>query len=163
MLDSEAYSIAEEVEKTFGMYQLNDLLVDYSRLFVGPFELLAPPYGSVYLEEGKRIMGDSTIEVRNFYEKMGLKFLEDFKDMPDHISVELEFISFLIVTRINAFESNDTNRAEEVLKCQQLFLETYLIPWLPEFVERMRENSDTQFYKNLADCTISFVSNDVKA
>ena len=26
--------------------------VEYSRLFVGPFKLLAPPYGSIYLDPG---------------------------------------------------------------------------------------------------------------
>ena len=51
--------------------ELESLKIDYAQLFVGPFNLLAPPYGSFYLEDS-RIMGDSTIDVRNWYEKEGL-------------------------------------------------------------------------------------------
>ncbi len=45
--------------------ELESLKIDYTQLFVGPFKLLAPPYGSFYLEDS-RIMGDSTIDVRIF-------------------------------------------------------------------------------------------------
>jgi len=48
-----------------GMDDVQLLMVDYSKLFVGPYQLLAPPYGSVYLEDGK-LMGESTMDVRNW-------------------------------------------------------------------------------------------------
>ncbi|MFN2356106.1 MAG: molecular chaperone, partial [Desulfopila sp.] len=70
-----------------------DLLVEYARLFVGPFELLAPPYGSVYLETGRRLMGDSTIAVQHMYTNAGLTL--DVQEAPDHIALELEFMHYL--------------------------------------------------------------------
>ena len=33
------------------------LKVDFARLFVGPYKLLAAPYGSVYLEQGTNNYG----------------------------------------------------------------------------------------------------------
>jgi TorA maturation chaperone TorD len=48
--------------------ELESLKVDYTRLFVGMFKLPAPPYGSAYLEDN-RIMAESIINVRNWYEK----------------------------------------------------------------------------------------------
>ena len=39
--------------KAFLKYSEEDLLVAYAKLFVGPNELLAPPYGSVYLDGEK--------------------------------------------------------------------------------------------------------------
>ncbi len=49
------------------------LRIDYSRLFIGPYRLLAPPYGSVYLENTRRVMGISTLDVRNKYADEGLR------------------------------------------------------------------------------------------
>ncbi|UTW70898.1 molecular chaperone TorD family protein [Anaerobacillus sp. HL2] len=36
------------------------LKVDFAKLFVGPFDVLAPPYSSVYLNEGRAVYGEST-------------------------------------------------------------------------------------------------------
>ena len=40
------------------------LEVDFSRLFVGPFKVLAPPYGSIYLDTMGTVMGLSTVDAR---------------------------------------------------------------------------------------------------
>ncbi|MHC4280926.1 MAG: TorD/DmsD family molecular chaperone [Planctomycetota bacterium] len=72
--------------------ELESLIIDFTSLFVGPFKLLAPPYGSVYLEHNK-FMGDSTIDVGKFYEDEDLDIV--IKDAPDHIAMELEFMYYL--------------------------------------------------------------------
>ncbi len=50
-----------------------ELTIDHARLFVGPFALLAPPYGSVYLEGERRLMGDSTLAAGECYNEVGLE------------------------------------------------------------------------------------------
>ena len=52
---------------------LTRLEVDYAKLFVGPFSLSAPPYGSVYLEDERRVMGESTFDVIHRYKDAGLE------------------------------------------------------------------------------------------
>ncbi|GAH03838.1 unnamed protein product, partial [marine sediment metagenome] len=76
--------------------EIDRLKVDYARLFVGPYSLLAPPYGSVYLEGERRIMGDSTLNVLAMYRETGLDIAQDFNDAPDHIAAELEFMYSLV-------------------------------------------------------------------
>ncbi len=49
------------------------LLLDYSRLFLGPFEILAKPYGSVYLDGEKIVMGDSTMQALELYRVGGFE------------------------------------------------------------------------------------------
>jgi len=66
------------------------LKVDFARLFVGPYKLLAAPYGSVYLDSGRTMMGDSTLDVKNRYREAGLNTATNFKEAPDHITAELE-------------------------------------------------------------------------
>ncbi|HDH01197.1 MAG TPA: molecular chaperone TorD, partial [Nitrospirae bacterium] len=101
------------MEKSIYNYTEEDLCVEYAKLFVGPFELLAPPYGSVYLDDGGRVMGDSTMRVIEAYQKEGLSGNDDFKDLPDHIAVEMEFMSYLIYKERETLERSDFDTANE--------------------------------------------------
>ncbi|MHC4749327.1 MAG: TorD/DmsD family molecular chaperone [Planctomycetota bacterium] len=138
--------------------ELELLKVDYAGLFVGPYKLLAPPYGSVYLED-KRIMGDSTIDVRNCYENEDLDIV--IKDAPDHIAVELEFMYYLVVKQIMAIRDADSQTLLYCLQKQYSFLWTHLTRWLPEFAENVKKKAQTEFYKNLAQQTKIFVQKDL--
>jgi TorA maturation chaperone TorD len=141
----------EEIEN------LESLRVDYSKLFLGPFALLAPPYGSVYLEGERKVMGDSTIDARNRYREVGLDIAGDFKEVPDHILVELEYMYYLILKEIESIENSDLHKATDYLKKQKGFLEDHLVVWVPEFADKIEENAETEFYKNLAKATKAFV------
>ncbi len=145
------------MDKSIHNYTEDDLRVEYAKLFVGPFELLAPPYGSVYLDDGGRVMGDSTMEVIDTYEKEGLARSDNFKDLPDHIAVEMEFMSYLIYKEREALENSDPDTARAYVKKQEVFLKNYLRPWVIPFCRKIKEGTENGFYKALADCTSTFV------
>ncbi len=103
-------------------FELESLKVDYAQLFVGPFKLLAPPYGSFYLEDS-RIMGESTIDVRNWYEKEGLDVV--IKDAPDHITMELEFMYYLAVKQGQAAEEGNIQDIQLYQQKQKAYRQQY--------------------------------------
>jgi TorA maturation chaperone TorD len=138
--------------------ELESLKVDFTRLFVGPFKLLAAPYGSVYLEDN-RILGNSTIDVRSFYENEGLEVV--IKDAPDHIAMELEFMHYLVTKQIEAAGKANLQIMQSCLQKQQSFLQTHLTRWLPRFVANVQENAQTEFYKKLTQLTGIFVQKDL--
>lgn len=142
-----------------GMDEIESLKVDYSKLFVGPYSLLAPPYGSVYLENGK-LMGDSTMDVRKWYSAEGLKIT--LREVPDHIALELEFMYFLISKEIEAINNSDSEKAIYYLEKQRSFLETHLGTWVSAFAESVRSHGKTEFYRDLSHATESFVRRDLK-
>jgi len=135
-----------------------DLNVEYARLFVGPFELLAPPYGSVYLDDGGRVMGDSTMKVIEIYQNEGLAKNDDFKDLPDHIAVEMEFMSYLIFKEREALEKSDSDAAKEYVDKQEYFLNNFIRPWVPQFCSKIKAGTDNAFYSVLADCVSVFIA-----
>ena len=137
-----------------------ELKVEYARLFVGPYKLLAPPYGSVYLEPERRIMGNSTMDVVNRYRQSGLIVAEDFKDAPDHIAAELEFMHFLIFKAMEAANQGDVNGIVTGLLNQQSFLEQHLGAWVHEFAGNVDDSAKTPFYRNLAQATEIFIKDD---
>lgn len=74
--------------------ELEDLLWEYTRLFIGPYKLPCPPWESVYTSPKKLMVQEAYDEVRDFYKELGLT-VNDPDIMPDHIGVELNFISVL--------------------------------------------------------------------
>jgi TorA maturation chaperone TorD len=148
---------AELEDHTPPTVELDSLRIDFTRLFVGPFKLLAPPYGSFYLENN-RIMGDSTIDIRKLYENEGLDIV--IKDIPDHIAMELEFMYYLVAKQIQATDCKNFSDIQLYRQKQKSFLHSHLTMWLPEFVENVKRNAHTEFYKDLAQCTEMFVRKD---
>jgi TorA maturation chaperone TorD len=140
---------------------LEEQLVEYSRLFLGPFRLVAPPYGSVWLDESKAVMGASTARVAAFYDNCGLRLADDFHELPDHIAVELEFMSFLAFKQREAVMSGDSAEAVRLSAVQQEFLNNFLLPWLEQFTASVIEDGESPLYQAIAHCTATFVTEDM--
>jgi len=142
---------------------IDRLRVDYARLFVGPFAITAPPYGSVYLESKPRLMGDSTLDALQRYREAGVSIAGDFKDAPDHIAVELEFMSFLIFKSIEASGNSDPGQTAGFFETQKSFVEDHLGAWVFKFADAVVKNAATAFYRNLARATAAFLEADGSA
>ena len=139
--------------------ELESFKIDFTRLFVGPFKVLAPPYGSVYLEDS-RMMGESTIDVRNWYEKDGLDVA--INDAPDHIAMELEFMYYLVAKQTQATNEGKLQDIQLYQQKQKMFLCSHLARWLPPFAKNVQGNAQTKFYKKLAQLTEMFVQKDLE-
>ena len=138
------------------------LKVEYARLFVGPYTVPAPPYGSVYLETERRMMGDSTMDVVNRYREAGLEMAKDFKEAPDHIAVELEFMHYLISRTIAVFTQNEPDALKANFYQQLSFLKYHLCAWVHEFTMNTAQHAQLKFYQYLAKATNIFLNDDYK-
>ena len=133
--------------------ELELLRVDHAKLFVGPYKLLTPPYGSIYLEDGK-LMGQSTMQVKNLYAEEGLEFV--LKEAPDHVTVELEFMHFLINKTIETQDKSDHGEELCYQQKQYSFLAGHLGQWLSRFAAKVEEVAQTDFYRTLGNVTRRF-------
>jgi len=107
----------------------------FNRLFVGPLALLAPPYASIYLDgDNTRLMNDTTLQIRQLYELVGLisPWLNKIPD--DHIALELDAL-WQIET---ALEQTDTPQLRDVHE----YLLSHLQQWVPLFSERVLSIED---------------------
>jgi len=163
VLAPEAAAHAAEAAKLATSQSLETLAVEHARLFLGPFQLVAPPYGSYYLEESKTVMGDSTAAVQAFYHACGLHLADDFHELPDHITVELEFISFLAFSQRQAEASADDVELKRLMALQREFVGKYLMPWLEPFTAAVINDGEAPFYQAVARCTAAFVNADYAA
>ena len=139
---------------------LATLARDYARLFLGPFEILASPYGSIYLERGKQILGDSSLNAARCYADERLSVT--LKEPPDHVAIELEFMRVLVVREMEAIEDGDEKTLAAYGDKQMSFLETHLGAWIPQFTDMVIQNAETAFYKAAAESTRTFIDEELQ-
>jgi TorA maturation chaperone TorD len=139
---------------------VESLQIDFASLFVGPFKLLAPPYGSIYLEGKREVMGDSTLDTLKRYRAAGLELSGDVKEAPDHIAFELEFVYYLTFKMVQAVDGANTTDAINCLEQMKGFLTKHPGRWIGRFTEAVQQNAGTDFYRSLAVATQLFVQQD---
>ncbi len=124
------------------------LSIAFAKLFLGPFEILAPPYASFYLEPDQRIMGQVSNMVAEIYAEAGLKPGPGPREAPDHAALEWEFVYFLahqsLVTDDDAWRHR---RAR--------FVADHLSRWMPDFCAAITRASAHPFYDAWAACVIA--------
>ena len=132
--------------------ELEDLLWEYTRLFVGPYKLPCPPWESVYTSAKRLMMQEAYDEVQGLYNGLGLK-MGDPNIMPDHIGAELNFLAVL-------FGNLHNNPGKRVYykDIAKRFLDEHLMRWFPQFISDMEEAANLKFYKALAQVTKDFIN-----
>lgn len=145
--------------------QLDELSVEFCRLFIGPAPCV-PPYESVHSTEpgnAGQFWGDATVEIKSIVETLGLCYSKDFHEMPDHISVEFELMYRLIDAEINALESDNVKESQNARHVQRFLLNKHLLMWLPSFCDKMRAASKDPFFVEIANLTQNFLESEQKS
>lgn len=156
-LDPTLAALALRLGEAFAAQPVETLLLDYSRLFLGPFDIPAKPYGSVWLEGAKMAMGDSTMALLELYREGGFELDENFHEVPDHIAVELEFLYLL---NFQAHEARIAGLGEAQAKASEMkqrLLQNHLGRWVTPFTDAMKAAAETPFYQILAELTARYV------
>jgi TorA maturation chaperone TorD len=141
---------------------VEELAVEYTRLFLGPGKHIYP-YESAYRSEEDPRGRDAGGEVRNLIQASGLDYAPDYRDAPDHISIQLEFMEKLTEAEGRAWEHEDTDTATGYLEIERRFLRDHLAQWVSEFSERVAANARTSLYREMAVLTREFVLADADA
>jgi len=125
---------------------LREMETAYTGLFVNSFGgTPAPPYGSVYLDPGGMMMGESSLNVAACYAAQNLN-LQDCDEPPDFLATELEFLYYLLDEEEAALRAGNTVRQAEMKSRQAEFIKDFLTPWVPQFCDRIAAKSADPFY-----------------
>jgi putative dimethyl sulfoxide reductase chaperone len=147
LLNPDSTQLVDELQKSAGQ-DTNALLIEYARLFIGPFKLPTPPYASCYLGS-KELNNEITEWVRKFYESSGLEFDYTIMDLPDHIAVETEFLHYLLTQQLIAANENEPEALAENETRYHTFLEKHHGCWVPVLSQNVITESSEPFYQNL--------------
>lgn len=145
---------------------LLDLVVDYTGLFDAPAGQYLAPYESVYRadsrgEQGQPlalVYGPSTVAVRRLYAEAGAEIAPEFRDLPDHVGMELEFMAFLCEREAEAWGGGLEEDAATWQDWQRRFLEEHLGVWIDALCEKMQRLARTGFFRAAASLTAAYVA-----
>ena len=136
---------------------LTELQVEYARLFIGPGKHISPHESVHRQDEESRLYGRSTVNIMQFLESTGFEFKTDYKGLPDHISVELEFMQTLTGWEAEALEEGNTKLVTKCLNIERYFLQKHLACWIPGFCKKVTEEAELPFYREIAKLMSDFI------
>lgn len=135
---------SEKIKCTQSFTSFEQMKMTYNRCFVGPSEPFAPPVESIYKQwttdpsaetpianETGYLYGDPAIHLKHLYQQYQLKIPEQFRNMPDHLGLQIEFLVFLMD------------------HCTFEQLEQYLddhFDWLDSFQDKLKLVKESDFY-----------------
>ncbi|WEE15415.1 Tat proofreading chaperone DmsD [Citrobacter koseri] len=105
----------------------------WQRLFVGPWALPSPPWGSVWLDRESVLFGESTLALRQWMRDNGIQFEIQQNEPEDHFGSLLLLAAWLA----------ENGRHSE---CEQL-LAWHLLPWSARFLSVFIEGANHPFYQ----------------
>ncbi len=155
--------LAARVREAFGQDDLQTLLVDYTRLFLGPVQALARPYGSVWIDKPTEVMQDSTADVMALYAAGGFEIDEEFRELPDHVAAELEFLYLLTFRALQARAGADGAALAEANALRSRLLTEHLSAWSTPFTNAVSAGAQTAFYRTLAALTDAYLQMEAAA
>lgn len=112
----------------------------FNRLFVGPEELLAAPYETVYLAGERVLMREATMAVRRAYEDAGMQVGARNVEPDDHFAYECAFMAHLA-------EQGD----EKAVQAFETFAIAHLARWVAPHVAAIRKNTTNEVCLGFAD------------
>jgi TorA maturation chaperone TorD len=139
--DDDLEAIKKDLELKSGE-TAQEILDEFNSLLRYPGGKL-PPLESLFAEAGGIDVAGSVSE---FYARAGLTIGEEFDVPPDHLSLELLFISYLVGT-------SDLDLVEN-------FLDEHIVNWVPYYCEELKRQARTVFYREIAEIAKKFLQDE---
>jgi TorA maturation chaperone TorD len=131
---------------------LDDLLWEYTRLFIGPYRLPSPPWESVYTSPKRLLMQEAYDAVLDLHREAGLT-IPDPHIHADHIGSELNFLAVLYERAESG--TGDEGKAAEMA---ERFLSEHLRKWVPAFSRDLEAAAEMDLYRELSRATRATVA-----
>ncbi len=132
-----------------------DFESEYIRLFdVGAAGPPCPLYDGVYVGDRMKVMEDAT----RFYNFFGLRVSAQMRELPDHITTELEFLHYLTFRETQARQGGLD--ASSLLRAERDFLARHLCKWVPRLQAKLAKQTTAPFFPALVRFAAAFFERD---
>ena len=162
-LAHDTVALRTQTENDLDGLAFQDFQVDFTRTFdVGAPEPPCPPYEGTYRKglEKTAIL----LAVSEFYKHFGLTMDpgEGKRELPDHVSAELEFLHFLTFKEAQARKEQTAELLQGYIMAQRDFLQRHPAEWLPLFHEKLKGSGVMPLYVELAKITADILRYDLQ-
>ncbi|MDO8616041.1 MAG: molecular chaperone TorD family protein [Dehalococcoidia bacterium] len=121
-----------------------------------------PPYETEYTGAHVFMSVQQLADVAGFYRAFGVRLANGFRERPDHVAAELEFMYLLTFKEARALSRGEEENAGICRRAQARFLEEHLGRWLAPFAGRVRKMGQGAGRSRLARLARDFVAEDAR-
>jgi DMSO reductase family type II enzyme chaperone len=147
----ECWRALQEVGET------DDLAIEFTRLFdAGASGPPCPLYGGLYAGDRMAKMEEAV----RFYNHFGLTLSDEQRELPDHITTELEFMHFLAYREVEALQAGIDPGSYQ--RAQRDFIARTLGAWVPQLCERLEKEGAAAYFQNLFGLLAELLEVDAK-
>lgn len=132
------------------------LAQEYGRLFAHRNTILCPIYEAEYDGHRATSQPSTLADIMGFYRAFGVEVA--IGDRPDHLAIELEFMSLLTLKEALALNAGLKEQSEICRVAQRKFLEEHLGRWSGIFVQTLQSSSELPYFLLAGRLLKSFVS-----
>lgn len=133
---------------------------DYTRMFIGPYELPAPIWESSYVNKDGLLFQLETLQVRRLYLQHNFISKQHGFEAEDHLGLELDYMYQLSKLLIDLAKEENVAQYYKILKDQDYFLNKHLLNWTPIFSKNVITHAETEFYKGMVKILNGFLQID---
>ena len=141
---------------------LGRLSVEFARLFTGPARPAVRRYATQYLDvEGagsSRLNGPASEFAAAAYRAEGVAPSEGLRELPDLVTLELEFLYNLTRREEVAWAAGESDEALRLRRSLEAFLREHAALWMPEFAQDVKAATKCALYAVLADLLAAHIS-----
>ncbi|ACL19678.1 cytoplasmic chaperone TorD family protein [Desulfitobacterium hafniense DCB-2] len=125
-----------------------EVMVEYTILFLGPGRPKAPPWESVYRTEGQLLFSRATYEVRKILADNGLEMVEKNHQPEDHIGIELLALALMSE---NVQDVQERKEQKTRIGRQASFIDEHLLSWIPGLAQDAKQHGSLGYYGGLIE------------
>jgi TorA maturation chaperone TorD len=168
LLEEGDWERVKGIVKGFGGYlpkmAVKHVQSEFVRVFGHAVSQECPPYEMQYgTEGGIQSQTDVLIQLGGFYETFGFEFPKNRgRERVDHISIELEFMSFMCFREAYAVEAGHDEKMIGILRSGvKKFMRNHLGRWTPLLCLFTARKAERGLYKDIIDILSIFIKNEV--
>jgi len=151
-----------EVQKAYSDTSVEALQRIYNRIVGHTISKECPlfetQYGAAHVFQQVHELGD----IQGFYKAFGLDVSDVERERCDHVSVELEFMHFLLYKQAYALENHGDEKAQVCVDAQKKFLKEHVGKWVPLFAILFGRKAEEGFYYALSALAKEFLRLEMK-
>jgi TorA maturation chaperone TorD len=106
--------------------------------------------------------GTIAANISGIYSMAGLTVSPKLNELPDHIAIELEFMSFLCEKELLALKDRNEEIAVVAQMEQKNFMGEHLARWYPKFAMKVLSETGEDLYKLLIKTGFVFLRSELK-
>ncbi len=142
---------------------------EFMNLFKVPGGQYVTPYESVFRDTREiagrpvkgLLMGQSAADVRKWYRLAAVDISDEYKDLPDHICLELDYLAHLCAKEQEFATAGDSARLQRAWEMQRDFLAAHVVSWIGALRDRIHEKSQNVYFRGVADIAVEFTQRDL--